>query len=91
MTKADYLNELQEGLNELANCLEDPFYRGQYIALDYAKDLASSIKTRVPYKYSKNVNVSLTKEQARFLLEALGGGEMERAIKTKLERGIERS
>lgn len=90
MTKADYLNELQAGLDELLFCQEDPFYRGQYIALDYAKELAKTIRTRVPYKYSKNVNVSFTKEQARFLAGLLGNGELEKAIKAKLERGLER-
>ncbi len=77
-------------MDELAPCQDNPFYRGQYIALTYAKEIAASIRIHVPYKYSKNVNVSFTKEQAKFLLETLGDGELERAIKAKLERSLER-
>lgn len=88
MTKQDYLDELQEGLDELAPCLEDPFLRGQYIALDYARDLAKRINPYGTRKDARTICVRLTGEQARQILDLLGNGALDRLIRGKITRGL---
>jgi hypothetical protein len=88
VTKQDYIDELQEGLDELLGNLEDPFMRGQYIALEYAKDLARNIRPYCLGRSNHKVNVSLTWEQARRVQELLTKGELDKTIYTKIERGM---
>lgn len=88
MTKQDYLDELQEGLDELMPNLEDPFFRGQYIALDYAKDLARRIKPYGARKTAKSICVTLTAEQAKYLSGLLGNGALDRLIRGKITKGL---
>lgn len=88
MTKQDYIDELQEGLDELLGNLDDPFMRGQYIALEYAKDLARNIRPYCAGKSSHKVNVSLTWEQAKRVEALLGKGELDKMIYNKLERAM---
>lgn len=88
MTKQDYIDELQGDLEELLPNLEDPFFRGQYIALDYAKDLAKRIKPYGTRKTAKSVSISLTAEQAKYLSSLLGNGALDRLIRGKITKGI---
>lgn len=88
MTKQDYLDELQEGLDELMPSLEDPFFRGQYIALDYARDLAKHIRPYGTRKTSKSVSISLTSEQAKYLDGLLGNGALDRLIRGKITKAV---
>lgn len=84
MTKRDYIDELRRARAAIDGDL--PYSRGERAAFDYAIDVAEAIQTRVPYKYSKNVNVSLTKEQARRVSELLGNGPLDRLIEDKIEK-----
>ena len=88
MTKQDYLDELQEGLDELMTSLEDPFFRGQYIALDYARDLAKHIRPYGTRKTSRSVSISLTSEQAKYLDGLLGNGALDRLIRGKITKAV---
>lgn len=88
MTKQDFIDELQGDLEELLPNLEDPFYRGQYIALDYAKDLAKRIKPYGARKTAQSVSISLTKEQADYLGGLLGNGALDRLIRGKITKGV---
>ena len=84
MTKQDYIDELKRVRDDIDGY--DPYSRGERAALDYAIEAAGSIRTRVPYKYSKNVNVSFTKEQAKRVSELLGAGPLDRLIEDKIEK-----
>lgn len=88
MTKQDYLDELQGDLDELIGCQEDPFFRGQYIALDYARDLAKHIRPYGTRKTARSICVSLTAEQADYLSGLLGNGALDRLIRSKITRGL---
>ena len=88
MTKQDYLDELQEGLDELMPSLEDPFFRGQYIALDYARDLAKHIRPHGTRKTSRSVSINLTSEQAKYLDGLLGNGALDRLIRAKITKAV---
>ncbi len=84
MTKHDYIDELKRTRADIEG--DFPYSRGERAALDYAIDVAKGIRSYVPYKYSRNVNVSLTKEQARRVLDLLGDGPLDRLIKDKIGR-----
>lgn len=88
MTKQDCLDELKEALDELLACQNDPFCRGQYIALDYARDLVKDIRPYVARKTSSSVYISLTKEQAGYLSSLLGNGPLDRVIRAKITRSV---
>lgn len=87
MTKNDFIEELRLAKAE-AEEDASPLGRGQALALEYAIDLAKTLRTRVPYATSKNVNVSFTIEQAKRVGELLGTGALDKAIRAKLERGF---
>ena len=82
------MDELQEGLDELMSNLEDPFFRGQYIALDYARDLAKHIRPYGTRKTARSICVSLTAEQAEYLSGLLGNEALDRLIRGKITRGL---
>ena len=88
MTKQDYMDELKRAKAEAEASESDPFHRGEAIALDYALDLAKDIRNHVSYVYSKNVNLSFTMEQAKYLTTLLGEGPLDALILKKIERGM---
>lgn len=88
MTKQDFIDELTACLEEIFPCMEDPFFRGQYIALDYARDIARKIRPYTARKTSKSVSISLTGEQAKYLSSILGNGALDRVIRGKITKGL---
>ena len=88
MTKQDYIDTLRGDIDELYPNLEDPFYRGQYIALDYARDLAKHIRPYGTRKTAKSISINLTKEQADYLDGLLGNGALDRLIRGKITKGV---
>ena len=88
MTKQDYIDTIKEGMDDLLDKQEDPFYRGQYIALDYARDLAKHIRPYGTRKTAKSISINLTKEQADYLDGLLGNGALDRLIRGKITKGV---
>lgn len=88
MTKQDYIDAIKDDMDELLDRQDDPFFRGQYIALDYAKDLAMRIRPYGIRKTSRSVSISLTAEQAKYLSSLLGDGALDRLIRGKITKGM---
>ena len=88
MTKQDYIDELQGNLDELYSSLDDPFFRGQYIALDYARDLAKHIRPYGVRKTARSVSINLTGEQAKYLDGLLGNGALDKIIRGKITKAV---
>ena len=88
MTKQDYIDAIKSDMDELLDRQEDPFFRGQYIALDYARDLAKHIRPYGTRKTSKSVSISLTSEQAKYLDGLLGNGALDRLIRGKITKAV---
>ena len=88
MTKQDYIETIKDDMDELLDRQDDPFFRGQYIALDYAKDLAMRIRPYGTRKTSRSVSISLTAEQAKYLSSLLGDGALDRLIRGKITKGM---
>ncbi len=88
MTKQDYMDAIKEDMDELLDRQDDPFFRGQYIALDYARDLARLIRPYGTRKTTQSVSISLTEEQAKYLSGLLGNGELDRLIRGKITKGV---
>ncbi len=86
MTKQDYMDAIKEDMDELLDRQDDPFFRGQYIALDYARDLARHIRPYGTRKTAKTMEIRLTPEQERHLESLLGDGELDRLLRIKLTR-----
>lgn len=88
MTKQDYLNEIKEALADISateQC-DDPFYRGQAVAFSYAYELARRIKPYSVRKTARNIDLSLTDEQARYLEGLLGNGALDRLLRAKMTK-----
>jgi hypothetical protein len=88
MTKQDYIETIKDDMDELLSRQDDPFFRGQYIALDYARDLATRIHPYGTRKTARSVSISLTAEQAKYLSSLLGDGALDRLIRGKITRGM---
>ena len=87
MTKQDCMEELMKE-KDIARYAEGDYFRGQADALEYAVSLVGRIKPYSVRKTYKNVLISLTCEQAKYLSDLLGNGALDRLIKGKIERGM---
>ena len=87
MTKFDCIKEL-EGARNLALSAQTDFFRGEVCALDYAIEIVGKVNPYSVRKTYKNVLISLTREQAKYLSDLLGNGALDRLIKSKIERGM---